>query len=285
MGLATIRDVLSRHGLHLSRELGQNFLVEDQQAERLARLAGVEAGDSVLEIGTGLGVLTRALAARATRVRTIEIDAGLVRALQAESLLPANVELVHADAMALDLGEQVAALPAPVRVVANLPYSVATPILRRLLDLRDVLADWSIMIQRELADRIVAPAGSKDYGSLAVLHALCVDVEVCAVLSPGSFFPSPKVDSSFLRVRPRSAALVHAGELQRVERVARAAFGQRRKTIANALRGAGLAPRDDRTRIPEALAEAGIDPGVRAEKLEPERFVALARVMHARGMV
>lgn len=285
MGLTATRDVLARHGLHLSRELGQNFLVEDQQAERLARLAGVDAGDSVLEIGTGLGVLTRALAARAARVRSIEIDAGLVRALEAESLLPENVELVHADALQLDLREAVADLAAPVRVVANLPYSVATPILRRLLDLRDVLADWSIMIQREVAERIAADAGSKSYGSLAVLHALTVDVEICAVLSPGSFFPPPKVDSSFLRVWPRAIPAVSADELERVERVARAAFGQRRKTISNALKGAGWVPRDQRAAIDEALVAAGIDPGVRAEKLEPERFVTLARVMAERGIV
>lgn len=276
--------MLARHGLHLSRELGQNFLVEDQQADRLARLAGVGAGDSVLEIGTGLGVLTRALASRAARVRSIEIDAGLVRALEAESLLPAHVELVHADALELDLREVVSDLAPPVRVVANLPYSVATPILRRLLDLRDVLADWSIMIQREVAERIAADAGSKNYGSLAVLHALTVDVEICAVLSPGCFFPPPKVDSSFLRIHPRANPAVEPGELERVERVARAAFNQRRKTISNALKGAGWVPRDERAAIDQALVAAGIDPGVRAEKLEPERFVALARVLAERGI-
>jgi 16S rRNA (adenine1518-N6/adenine1519-N6)-dimethyltransferase len=162
---------------------------------------------------------------------------------------------------------------------------VATPILRRLLDLRDVLADWSIMIQREVAERIAADAGSKSYGSLAVLHALTVDVEICAVLSPGSFFPPPKVDSSFLRVWPRAIPAVSADELERVERVARAAFGQRRKTISNALKGAGWVPRDQRAAIDEALVAAGIDPGVRAEKLEPERFVTLARVMAERGIV
>ena len=286
MGLAATREVLERHGLRLSRELGQNFLVEDRQAERLARLAGVEAGDSVLEIGTGLGVLTRALAARAARVLSIEIDAGLVRALEAEGLLPANVELRHADALALDLAEVVAELEVPVRVVANLPYSVATPLLRRLLDLRFVLADWSIMIQREVGERIAAPPGSKTYGSLSVLHALTVDVEVCAVLPPGAFFPAPKVDSSFLRFWPRSNSLLRdADELADVERVARAAFNQRRKTIANSLKGAGFVPREQRAVIEEVLVEAGIDPGARAEALEPERFLALSRIMRARDLL
>lgn len=285
MGLGSMREVLDRHGLRLSRELGQNFLVEDQQAERLARLAGVEDGDSVLEIGTGLGVLTRALAARAARVLTIEIDSGLVRALEAESLLPENVELRHADALALDLADVVDELDGRVRVVANLPYSVATPILRKLLDLRHVLADWSIMIQREVGERIAASPGSKSYGSLSVLHALTVDVETCAVLSPGAFFPSPKVDSSFLRFWPRANPGVEDDELATVERVTRAAFAQRRKTIANSLKGAGFVARDERALIEEMLVEAGIEPGARAETIEPERFVALSRIMQARGLV
>ncbi len=284
-----MRAVLDRHGLRLSRELGQNFLVEDQQAERLATLAGVAPGDSVIEVGTGLGVLTRALAARAERVVSIEVDAGLVRALGAEGLLPANVELRHADALDVDFAELAAALPPPVRLVANLPYSVATPLLRRMLDLRGLLADWSVMIQREVADRLVAAPGSKAYGSLSVLHALCVDVEVCAVLPPGAFFPPPKVESSFIRIWPRPTPLVEAEALPRVERVTRAAFSQRRKTISNALRGAGFtvdaAAGEVRAQIDAALREAGIEPGARAETVEPERYVALATAFAARGWV
>ncbi len=284
-----MRAVLDRHGLRLSRELGQNFLVEDQQAERLAALAGVGPGDSVIEVGTGLGVLTRALAARAARVVTIEVDAGLVRALTEERLLPDNVELQHADALDVDFASLAASLPRPVRLVANLPYSVATPILRRMLDLRDALDDWSVMIQREVAERLVARPGSKAYGSLTVLHALTVDVETCAVLPPGAFFPPPKVDSSFLRIWPRPTPLVEASALRTVERVTRAAFSQRRKTISNALRGAGFAVDTQvgtpREQIEAALREAEIEPGARAETVEPERYVALASCFAARGWV
>jgi len=285
MGLREMRAVLDRHGLRLSRELGQNFLVEDQQAERLAERAGVREGDSVIEVGTGLGVLTRALAARAARVVTFEVDAGLVRALTAEALLPENVDLRHQDALEVDFRALAESLDAPVRLVANLPYSVATPLLRRMLDLRDVLADWSVMIQREVAERLAASPGSKAYGSLSVLHALTVDVETCAVLAPGAFFPPPKVESSFLRIWPRSTPGVAPGELAAVERVARAAFAQRRKTISNSLRGAGLGAKaagdDARAHVEAALSEAGIDPGARAETVEPERFVALARAFAA----
>jgi len=135
---AATRALLERRGLRLRRELGQNFLVDDGRADRLAELAGVDADDTVLEIGTGLGTLTRALAVRAARVVTIEIDAGVVAALHEESLLPSGVELVHADALSVDLASLLGAAPREhAKVVANLPYSAATPLLRRLLDLRD----------------------------------------------------------------------------------------------------------------------------------------------------
>ena len=149
MNPSELRAVLDRHGLRLSRDLGQNFLTGDEIAEELALRAGASEGDFVIEVGTGLGVLTRALARRVARVRTVEVDSGLVRALEAEALLPANVELVHADAREIDWAAWIAEASDaghPVRVIANLPYSVATPLLRTLLDLRDGLEDWSVTV-------------------------------------------------------------------------------------------------------------------------------------------
>lgn len=269
---AAVRDWLARHGLQAHRDLGQNFLVDAAQAERLAGLAAVGPEDAVIEIGTGLGILTRALAARARRVVTIEVDAGLVRALRAESLLPDAVELRHADALEVDLAATAAELGGPVRVVANLPYAVSAPLLRRLLDLRHALCGWSVMIQRDVADRLLAAPGTRDYGSLAVLHRLCVEIEKTTTLGPRCFFPVPRVDSSFLRMAPLADGPIGPGELARVERVVRAAFSQRRKTLANALRGAGI-------ESAAALAEAGLDPRVRAEALAPEQLLALARAV------
>lgn len=272
--------LLRRRGLHLSRELGQNFLTDDRAADRLAGLAGVTEGDSVVEVGVGLGTLTRALARRGARVVGIEVDAGLVRALEEEeALLPDSVELVHADALRLDWDALLDRLAPPVRVVANLPYSAATPLLRRLLDARDRLADWSVMVQRELAARIVARRGSKDYGSLAVLHHLTVDVDRVAELAPEQFFPRPKVHSSFVRVWPRKTPLLEPGELPRVEAVVRAAFAMRRKTILNCLRGSRLPAAADVDALQGALAACGIDPQSRAETLDPERLLALARAL------
>jgi 16S rRNA (adenine1518-N6/adenine1519-N6)-dimethyltransferase len=274
-----VRDLLARRALHLTRELGQNFITDEGLAARLAEKAGVGPEGTVIEVGTGLGVLTRALAARGARVISFEIDSGLVAALRDEALLPGAVELVHADALKIDWDQLLEGLPGPVRVVANLPYSAATPLLRRMLDLRDRLSDWSVMVQRELAARILARRGQPDYGSFAVLHHLTVDVAEQMTLPPGAFFPRPRVQSSFVRIWPRKTALLRAGELAGVERVVRAAFAQRRKTILNSLRGGGLGGSHDREALLRALETSGIDPVARAESVEPERLLALARAL------
>lgn len=278
----SLRAILQRRGLRLQRDRGQNFLTDAGLADQLAQLAGVEEGDHVIEVGTGLGVLTRALCKRAERVTTVEIDSGLVRALREEDLLAPNAELLHADALRLDWAALVAGAGPRVRVVANLPYSAATPLLRILIEHRESVLDWSVMVQREVARRCVARCGQDDYGSLAVLHALTVDAQVQQELSPGSFFPAPKVHSSFLRVWPRRTPLLREGELGWVERVIRAAFSKRRKTILNTLRGGGFVAREDRAILEEALESVGIASSSRAEALEPERLLELARALKQR---
>ncbi len=270
--------MLERHGLALSRQRGQNFLLGEERSEQLADAAGVGAGDFVLEIGTGLGALTRALAARARRVLTIEIDAGLVRALRAERLLPDNVELLHADALAAELLPRLRAEPMPRRLVANLPYSASAPLLRRILDLAPWLEDWSVMVQREVAQRLCATPGSRSYGSLTVLLALVARIEHCRDLSPHCFHPVPEVRSSFLRCFPHRDVRLDPEQLAAVERVVRAAFGTRRKTLANALR-VGLAPAFASDAIDAGLRLAGLDPRARAETLAPDAFVRLSRAL------
>jgi 16S rRNA (adenine1518-N6/adenine1519-N6)-dimethyltransferase len=251
-------------------------------AARLTERAGVAPGDAVIEIGAGLGVLTRALAARARRVVALEVDAGLVRLLQAEGELPAHVELRHADALRVDLAALARELGDPVRVVANLPYAASSPLLRGLLAVRGLLLDWSVLVQREVAARIAASPGGKDYGSLAVLHALATRVERTGDLKPGCFHPRPRVMSTSLRITPRADSALRldaqGDELDAVERVARAAFGTRRKTLANALGGS---PRLTCPDVRAWIAAAGLDPGARAETIPPQGFLALARCREA----
>ena len=265
MSAAEVRAFLERHGLLANRNLGQNFLCDDTVAARLVELAGVGSDDVVVEIGTGLGILTRALAARASRVVTFEVDSGLVRALRQEGRLPDTVELRHEDALEADLlglvksvksddtpVRLVKSVAGPVRLVANLPYSVSGPMLRRILDLRGDLEDWSVMLQREVALRLLAAPGSRDYGSLTVLHALTVSVTKQMELSGGCFFPAPKVRSMFLRI-------------------------PRRKTLVNSLRGGAPELLADPEAIASWLEQGGLDRRARAESLAPDQLLALAR--------
>lgn len=279
MSRASVRTFLDRHGLLARKDLGQNFLVEDHVAERLADLAGVSPGSNVIEVGTGTGVLTAALAARAARVVTLDVDAGLVRALRADRVMPANVELLHADVLKVDLARIARSFGGPVRLVSNLPYSISGPVLRRLLDLASLLEDWSVMVQREVGERLLAEPGSRRYGSLGVLHRLVVRAERRMDLEPGGFFPAPQVRSTFLRMTPLSPPVLAAGELPRVERVIRAAFGRRRKTLVNALRSGSLTPVPTREQLRDLFADLSVGPQARGETLTPAQFLALARAL------
>jgi 16S rRNA (adenine1518-N6/adenine1519-N6)-dimethyltransferase len=277
LSAADVKAFLARHGLLANRGLGQNFLVDENLAARLVDLSGVEPGDRIIEIGTGLGVLTRALASRAQSVVTIEVDAGIVRALRADAVLPENVELIHADALEFDLAECTRDCAGRVRLVANLPYSASAPLLRRCLDLRDQLTDWSVMLQAEVAKRLLAQPGTRDYGSLSVLHALTVTLSKSMQLSSNCFYPVPKVESSFVRVTPLAASAMEGGELLGVERFIRAAFAKRRKTLVNSLRAGAFGTDCSADDLRAALSRCGIEPLARAESLAPEQLLALAR--------
>jgi 16S rRNA (adenine1518-N6/adenine1519-N6)-dimethyltransferase len=280
MSRASVRAFLDRHGLLARKDLGQNFLIDDHVAERLAALSGVQPGDGVIEVGTGTGVFTRALAARAARVVTLDVDSGLVRALRSDGLLPENVLLLHEDVLEADLEGIARGFDGPVHLVSNLPYSISGPALRRLLDLRDLLTDWSVMLQREVGDRLLAEPGSRSYGSLTVLHGLTVRAEHLMDLQPGCFFPEPQVRSTFIRLVPLAAPLLEPGELSRVERVVRAAFGKRRKTLVNALlQGQALSPPPTAGELRAVLTRFGIDPRARGETLTPQQFLDLTRTL------
>jgi 16S rRNA (adenine1518-N6/adenine1519-N6)-dimethyltransferase len=245
------------------KSLGQHFLVDDNILRVIERLARLEADDIVLEIGPGLGVLTRFLAERVAFVHAAEVDRRLEEHLQRLG----NVAVHWGDALHLD----VAALdPAPRKLVANLPYNVATPIVVESLELEQIQL-WCVMVQREVADRFFAQPSTKAYGAVSVLVQLAAERTGFHPVSREVFRPRPNVESAlvaFRRVAPAPS--------RQLKRVVEAAFAHRRKTLANSLALAGVASRE---RAVEALHAAGRDPGVRAEALAPAEFVALAEAL------
>jgi 16S rRNA (adenine1518-N6/adenine1519-N6)-dimethyltransferase len=254
--------------LHAKKQLGQHFLVDDNILGVIGRLAALDPGDIVLEIGPGLGVLTRYLADRASYVHSIELDRSLAPRLADLDARP-NVDLHFGDALALDLA---ALEPAPRKLVANLPYNVATPIVVESLDGLPTVERWCVMVQREVADRFFASPSTKAYGAVSVLLQLVTERVGFHPVSRNVFRPRPNVDSALVAFARRELP----PDYPRVKHVVEAAFAHRRKTLPNSLELAGLADRD---RAGAALETIGRDPGIRAEALPPQAFVALAHAL------
>jgi 16S rRNA (adenine1518-N6/adenine1519-N6)-dimethyltransferase len=264
------------------RALGQHFLVDPGVAARIVAAVGATADDVVCEIGAGPGTLTRALAARVGRLVALEIDPALAaRLAEAARAWPdaGRVEIRLADARDFAYEELRALRPAPsgrALVVGNLPYSASKPILARLLAARATLDAAVLMLQREVAERIGASPGGREYGALSVFWQRWADVTRLEIVPPGAFRPPPAVESAVIRLGFRAVPRVIVGDEALFTRVVRAAFGQRRKTLGNALRGGGLG---SAARLVAALADAGIDGGRRAETLSLEEFGRLADVL------
>ena len=271
---------LKRQGLAPHKKLGQNFLVHERTPKRIVDLAGLQPEDRVIEVGVGLGALTRPLAAAAATVVGLEADSGIIRLHQEQGDLPANVELVHADVLKVDF----ASLTAPgerLKIVANLPYSISTPFLFRLIDHAHLMDFAVVMLQKEVARRLMAGPNSKEYGAPTVLLASCAEIRSLLAVNPAEFHPRPKVDSLVVRIGfyPQPARVRALGDFDRklFSRIVHAAFGQRRKTLLNGLDGATRIP--DKKMLAEVIESAGIAPSARAETLELEQFVHLTRVI------
>jgi 16S rRNA (adenine1518-N6/adenine1519-N6)-dimethyltransferase len=250
------------------KELGQHFLVDDNILGVIGRLAALDRTDVVLEIGPGLGVLTRYLADRVAHVHAVELDRSLEPQLRDVSAR-ANVDLHLGDALVLD----VASLePPPRKLVANLPYNVATPIVVESLDGLPSVERWCVMVQREVADRFFATPSTKAYGAVSVLVQLATERVGFHPVARTVFRPRPNVDSALVAFVRHELPPAYP----RVKHVVQAAFAHRRKTLANSLELAGVA---DRGRAVAALQAIARDPGVRAEALPPQAFVALAHAL------
>jgi len=277
--LPPLREVIRRHGLIARKSLGQNFLFDLNLAARIARAGGELSGVTVFEVGPGPGGLTRALLARgADRVIAVERDERALAALEEIAAhYPGRLDIVAADALTFEVRPRIG--HGPVRIVANLPYNIATALLVAWVSV-EPWPPWYdaaiLMFQREVAERIVADPGSKSYGRLSVLVQWRCEARILFDVNPSAFVPPPKVTSSLMRVVPRAAPL--ACDRRLLEIVTAAAFGQRRKMLRQSLRSLGVD-------APRLIAAAGLTPTARAEEIPVAGFVSLARALAAtRGL-
>lgn len=253
-----------------NRELGQHFLVDENILGVAGRLAELDPSDVVLEVGAGLGVLTTYLADRVRRVHAIELDRGLEPHLRERLGTRTNVSLVFGDALRLRLDELD---PAPEKLVANLPYQIATPLVAESLGGLPSVRLWSVLVQREVADRFFAPVGTKSYGAVSVLIRLTAERTGLHPVARTCFAPPPNVNSALVAFRRTRD---WGPELGRVRRLVQASFAHRRKTLANSVELAGLA---DREQAVAALGRLGRPADARAESLEPEELLRLSELI------
>lgn len=267
-----IRDLARRHGVRPSQALGQNFVVDPNTVRRIVRLAEVGPQDRVLEIGAGLGALTVVLAEQAASVMAVEIDRRVLPALAEVVGNLGNVEVVAGDAMALDYAGLLGGRPH--RLVANLPYNIATPLVADLLAGVPEVVDLVVMVQREAGERLVARPGSKVYGAVSVRVAYHCEARLLGRVPATVFWPVPAVESVLVRLTRRPPPVdVDPAALMTV---VHAAFAQRRKTIRNSLASVLHRPPSG---VEAALDAAGIEPGARAETVGLEAFAALAKAL------
>lgn len=267
-----VPSLLRRFGLQPKKSLGQNFLVDEAALAKVTAAADVTPADTVLEIGPGVGSLTRHLAEAAGRVAAVELDQSLWPALQFVLAPYPNVTLVHGDILQLDLAGL--ALPSGYKVVANIPYYITSAVIRRLLEASGPPALIVLTVQREVAERICAGPG--EMSLLAVSVQVYSRPRVVARVPAGAFYPRPEVDSAVVRLEARPAPAVAGLDMDHFFRVVKAGFSQKRKQLRNALAGGlQLAP----AALEPALAQAGVDPARRAETLSLEEWGAIARAL------
>ena len=270
-----VPDLLRRYGLHPQKNLGQNFLVDQAALERVVHAAELQSGERVLEIGPGLGSLTCRLAEEAGRVVCVELDPKLLPPLQ-EALQPySNVTVIQGDILALDPSELMAEAgqPSPYLVVANIPYTITSALIRHLLESRLPPQRVVLTVQREVAERICAAPG--DLSLLALSVQVYGQPQIAAYIPAGAFYPPPKVDSAVIRVKLYPEPVIPKGLLATFFRLAKAGFSQKRKTLRNALSGGMHWPTAQTEQI---LGEAGIDPMRRAETVRLEEWQRLVEV-------
>lgn len=270
-------ELIQKYDFHFRKKFGQNFLIDPHVLDKIADAAEILPEEGVLEIGPGIGTLTQYLAERARHVLAVEIDPALIPILN-ETLSPySNVKLLHGDILKQDiraLAEEYNG-GAPFNVVANLPYYITTPIVMGLLEENAPVRSITVMVQREVAERMQALPGGKEYGALSLAVQYYAEAEIAANVPPNCFIPRPSVGSCVIRLKRYSHPPVAVSDPRHMFRIIRAAFNQRRKTLANSVANAGIGG-ITRDRVTEALKEMGLSERIRGEALGLQQFAALS---------
>lgn len=271
--ISVVKDILSRHGFTFSKSLGQNFIINPSVCPRIAEEGGATSGTGVIEIGTGVGVLTAELAKRADKVVAVEIDDRLIPVLSETLSDFDNVKIINEDVLKVDLNKVIEEefRGMDVYVCANLPYYITSPIIMSLLESRLNIKAITVMVQKEAATRLTAELGTRDVGAVTVAVRYYSEPKLLFNVSRGSFMPSPNVDSAVIRLDIKNEKKVD--DEKHFFKVVRAAFSQRRKTLSNSL-SSGLSM--DKKVIAEAIKSVGLPESVRPEQLSMEDFINIA---------
>lgn len=267
----TTKDIVKKYGFKFTKSLGQNFLIDNSVLRDIVEGAEVSEEDYIIEIGPGVGTLTRELLKRAKSVTAIELDSDLLPILQEELKEYENFNLIHKDALKVDFNDIIKEEKS-VKVVANLPYYVTTPIISKLLTEGVSFHSLTIMIQKEVAERIAANPGGKDYGALSLLVQYYCDTEIIRKVAPTSFIPQPKVESIVIKLIKLPNKRVQVTDEKLFFRIIRESFNMRRKTLWNAMKGLQI----ESSKVEKAFENAKIDSKRRGETLSIQEFAALA---------
>lgn len=269
------KEVVQKHNFKFSKSLGQNFLIDTNVIDRIIEGARVKEGDYVIEVGPGIGTLTKEMGKTAQKVVAIEIDKTLIPILEETLSDFPNIEVINKDILKVDVQELVKEKlnGGPVKLIANLPYYITTPIVMKFLEEDIPVTDIVVMVQKEVADRMNAKPNTKDYGALSVAVQYYCDTEIVAKAPRHMFMPQPNVDSTVIGLHVREEQIYHVDNEDVFFKTVKASFGQRRKTLLNSLSGLGFLSKDQ---IKQALQEANIDEKRRGETLSIEEFAALS---------
>lgn len=269
-------EILKKYNFNFQKRFGQNFLIDSHILEKIVEASEITKEDCVLEIGPGIGTMTQYLAESARHVVAVEIDDSLIPILQDTLSLYDNVTVIHQDILKVDINRLVQEYNdgRPIKVVANLPYYITTPIIMGLFESHVPLQSITIMVQKEVADRMQVGPGTKDYGALSLAVQYYASPEVITYVSPGCFIPKPNVGSAVIRLTRYQEPPVQTEDETLLFRLIRAAFNQRRKTLANSIANAGELPYS-REQVQEALEKLGLSVSVRGEVLTLEQFASL----------